>query len=63
MLTSRSPKQFGCASSFVNHYRIARSAVMNGVTIPAKTAAILEARGVNLGELEARILQNMEFRR
>lgn len=63
MPTSHSPKQRGCAPSFVNHDRIARAAILNGVSVPAHTAAVLEARGVNLGELEARILQNMEFPR
>jgi hypothetical protein len=43
--------------------RIARHAVLNGVPIPAHVAAILEARGINVGELEQRIRQNTEFTR
>jgi hypothetical protein len=41
--------------------RIARAAILNGVPIPAVTVAQLQARGVNVGELEARLRQNMEF--
>jgi hypothetical protein len=42
-------------------HRIARAAILNGVPIPAVTVAQLQARGVNVGELEARLRQNMEF--
>jgi hypothetical protein len=53
MLTSPSPND--------NPLRAARFAVINGVPIPARTAAQLEARGINVGELEYRIRQNMQF--
>jgi hypothetical protein len=43
--------------------RIARAAVINGVPIPADVQAQLEARGINVGDLEQRIRQNMEFTR
>jgi hypothetical protein len=43
--------------------RIARAAVWNGLPIPAEAAAQLEARGINVGELEQRIRDTMEFRR
>lgn len=45
--------------NFLDHQRIARAAVLNGVDIPARTAAVLEARGVNVGELERRLRQNL----
>jgi hypothetical protein len=57
MLTSPSREQY------LDPSRIARAAVLNGIPIPAKAAAQLEARGVNISELEARIRQTMEFRR
>lgn len=41
--------------------RIARAAILNGVPIPAIVAAQLQARGVNVGELEQRLLASMEF--
>lgn len=56
MLSSHSP-------STVDHSRIARAAVLNGVSIPETTKAILEARGIDVGELEQRIRQNMGFTR
>lgn len=43
--------------------RIARAAVLNGLPIPATTAAQLEARGVNVGDLEQRLRQNAGFTR
>jgi hypothetical protein len=43
--------------------RIARAAILNGVSIPERTKAVLEARGVDVGELEARLIQNMGFYR
>jgi hypothetical protein len=49
------------SSPLPDQFRIARAAVLNGVPIPAVTVALLEARGVNVGELEARLRQNMEF--
>lgn len=54
MLSSHSPS--------LSHERLARHAIINGVPIPPKTAAVLEARGVNISELEYRVRQNMEFR-
>jgi hypothetical protein len=44
-----------------DHIRIARAAILNGVPIPAATSAILEARGIDVGALEYRLRQNMEF--
>lgn len=43
--------------------KVARAAVMNGVPIPAQVQAQLEARGVDVGALEIRIRQTMEFKR
>lgn len=42
--------------------RVARLAVLNGLPIPATAAAQLEARGVNVGDLEQRLRQNMGFK-
>ncbi len=50
-------------SPLLDHQRIARAAVLNGVAIPATTAAVLEARGINVGELEQRLRHNAEFTR
>lgn len=47
----------------LDHNRIARAAVLNGVAIPTQTAAVLSARGVDVGALETRIRETMEFRR
>jgi hypothetical protein len=47
----------------INHNRIARSAILNGVSIPPATVAVLESRGVNVGELELRLREAVEFRR
>lgn len=38
--------------------RIARQAVLNGQPIPVTVAAVLEARGVNVSELERRLREN-----
>jgi len=46
----------------VNPERIVRAAILNGTPVPPVAAAVLEARGVNVGELEQRLRQNMEFR-
>jgi hypothetical protein len=46
----------------VDHSRIARAAVLNGMPIPAQTAAVLSARGVDVGELETRIRASLEFK-
>jgi hypothetical protein len=40
--------------------RIFRAAIMNGVTPPPVVVAQLEARGVNVGELETRLRQSLE---
>jgi hypothetical protein len=42
--------------------RIFRAAVLNGTPVPEQTRAVLEARGVNTSELEARILQQIGWR-
>jgi hypothetical protein len=42
--------------------RVFRAAVLNGVPVPEQTRAVLEARGVNTDELEARIRQQIEWR-
>lgn len=62
MPTSHLPRRI-LPSTEINQQRIFRSAVLNGVTPPAGTVAILEARGVNVGELEQRIRDTMECRR
>lgn len=41
--------------------RIARAAILNGIAVPPIAAAQLEARGVDVGALEIRLRQNMEF--
>lgn len=43
--------------------RAARVAVREGKPVPAIVAAQLEAIGIDVGELERRIRQNMEFER
>lgn len=57
MLTSHSREQY------LDPSRIARNAVLNGLPIPAQAAAQLEARGINVSDLEARLRLNQEFRR
>jgi hypothetical protein len=42
--------------------RIFRAAILNGVEPPATVRAVLEANGVNTGELEARLRQQVEYR-
>ena len=49
--------------SHLNPNRIVRAAVLNGVPIPDHVKAVLEARGVDVGELETRIRETMEFAR
>jgi hypothetical protein len=39
----------------MNPMRIFRAAILNGMTPPATTVAALEAQGIDVGELEARI--------
>jgi hypothetical protein len=40
--------------------RIFRAAILNGVTPPATVVAQLEARGINVGDLENRIRQQFK---
>lgn len=40
--------------------RIFRAAILNGLPIPETARAALEAVGINTGELEARIRQQLE---
>lgn len=42
--------------------RIARAAVLNGVPIPLTVVAQLEARGIDVGKLEYRLRQGLEFK-
>lgn len=42
--------------------RLFRAAILNGVQPTATNIAQLEARGVNVAELEARLRQQMEFK-
>jgi hypothetical protein len=42
--------------------RVFRAAVLNGVPVPEHTRAVLEARGVDTAELEARIRQQLDWR-
>lgn len=42
--------------------RVFRAAVLNGVTVPMVTRETLEARGINTGELETRLRQQVEWR-
>jgi hypothetical protein len=43
-----------------NDMRLVRHAIINAVPLPPKAVARLEARGVNVGELEARIRQQFK---
>lgn len=52
MQTSRSP----------DPSRIVRHAILNGLPVPAKEAAVLEARGINVSEVEYRLRQMMGVR-
>lgn len=49
------------STSSLDHPRIARAAIRNGVPIPAVTIAVLQACGVDLGELENRVLATQEY--
>jgi hypothetical protein len=40
--------------------QLVRAAILNGVPLPAQSVARLEARGVNVGEMEARIRQQFK---
>jgi hypothetical protein len=48
-------------SSLRDPQRIARHAILNGIPIPPRTAAQLEALGIDVGALERRIIMSMEF--
>jgi hypothetical protein len=50
-------------SSLRDPQRIARHAILNGVPVPPKVAAQLEALGIDVGKLEYRLKQTMEFSR
>lgn len=64
MPTSLFP-ELGCEASMFSGdpQRIARAAILNGVAIPPLVSAYLEARGINVGELEQRIRDTMESKR
>lgn len=49
-------------SPSLDHSRIARAAIMNGVSVPPVTAAVLESRGININELTERVQQNLGHR-
>jgi hypothetical protein len=40
-----------------NDERIIRAAIINNVPLPPQSVARLEARGINVGEMESRIRQ------
>lgn len=42
--------------------RVFRAAVLNGVPVPEVVRALLESQGINTGELENRLRQQVEFR-
>jgi hypothetical protein len=44
-----------------NDLRVARNCVLDGKRIPAEVAAALEARGINVSDLERRLMDNMRF--
>ncbi len=48
--------------SSLDHPRIARAAILNGVPIPAVTIAVLQSQGVDVGALENRVLATQEFK-
>lgn len=48
---------------YLDPQRIARAAILNGVPIPERAIAELEARGINVGDLETRLRQSLEFKR
>ncbi len=58
-----SPSLSGTQVAHLDHQRIARAAILNGEPIPPTSAAILEARGINVGELEQRLRHSLEFRK
>jgi hypothetical protein len=57
------PTLHSLRASDIDPLRIVRHAILNGVPIPAVQAAQLEARGINVGDLENRLRQNLEFAR
>lgn len=62
MPTSPSPNE---PLKFAEYHtlRMARAAVLNGAPIPAQIQAQLEARGIDVGALEQRLLQSTAFSR
>lgn len=46
----------------VDHLRVYRAAILNGVEPPAYTVAALEAQGVNVGALKDRIMDSWYWR-
>lgn len=44
-----------------NALRVARTAVLDGKSIPVLTAALLEARGIDVAELERRLIETVRF--
>lgn len=58
-----SPSLRSTASLKSDPSRVFRAAILNGVTPPATVVAQLEARGINVGELEQRLRQSVEFTR
>lgn len=50
------------AMQHTDEHRILRAAVLNGVPVPERARAVLEARGVNTAELEKRIRQQFYWR-
>jgi hypothetical protein len=47
----------------LDHNKIFRACVLNAVPIPAQTLAVLEARGVDVGDLEQRLRESVGFKR
>lgn len=46
-----------------NPLRLARSAILNGVPVPQTVQAQLEAQGIDVGALQTRLMESMEFKR
>lgn len=49
-----------CQTQHASPQRIFRAAVLNGTPVPEKVRAVLEAMGINTGELETRLRQQLE---
>jgi hypothetical protein len=50
------PNQYG------NDERLVRAAIINGLPLPSQSVARLEARGIDVWEMENRIRQQFEVR-